>query len=308
LNALAIIIAYNGDAWIPKCLDSYELAQATLPEVLLVDNHFNTIIPNLKTQGLKLSILKTDKPLGFAEANNFALSKASIEQEFIVFLNQDTISKDGWVDKCIDYLKNNPSVGAVSPYIRTYDDRAWDPSFLDCLPSKKVIDRKNIKVSFIPAPGMVIRNSVLQQTGPFDPIYGSYYEDYDLCYRISKAGYELAFCGSAEILHYSGSATDTPEKESKRRRVTLRNRAIFRIRTQEVPRLISFLKIMFWEFPQRMLRGILKTPSSQRPNEVLGSWLDLWSISWRLLNKNRDAKLWNVYLEKIGWANFNKTL
>jgi GT2 family glycosyltransferase len=98
-------------------------------------------------------------------------------------------------------LEACPDVGAVSPIIRTYRDDGWDPSFLAFLSEEQKaaletssVEDEVILTQKVPAPALLVRTVVLLQTGPFDPVYGSYYEDYDLCRRIRERGHRIGFC------------------------------------------------------------------------------------------------------------------
>ncbi|RME63982.1 MAG: hypothetical protein D6790_03865, partial [Caldilineae bacterium] len=230
----------------------------------------------------------------------------------VLFLNQDTISPPGWIDRCLEALAADPSLGAVSPMIRTYDDDGWDPSFTACLSDAQrgrldeEPDAAVWEVDVAPAPALLVRTDVLREVGPFDPIYGSYYEDYDLCRRIRRAGYRIAFVPSARVRHFSGSTTDTPEKERRRMRLLLRNRLIYRLREDRRPRWLELARFFGVEVPHRLIRGMLRTPSSQPPGVVLQAAGDVLGVIGRVAIRKRDERLWNKYVDGYGqeqWAN-----
>jgi hypothetical protein len=54
---------------------------------------------------------------------------------------------------------------------------------------------------------MMVRRSVLQPLGGFDPDYFMYGEDLDLCFRIRQAGYRIVYTPATRIVHYKGEST-----------------------------------------------------------------------------------------------------
>jgi len=309
MNVTVILIAYHGDRWLPACIASLALASAERLHLVLVDNSGNTCLDELDLSRFDAEILATPLPLGFAEANNYALVHASHLEEVVLFLNQDTISPAGWVDPCLDILIDDDGLGAVSPLIRTYDDDDWDPSFVTCLSMGQrqrlmaVLDGGEHvwESDLAPAPALLVRTDVLKIVGPFDPIYGSYYEDYDLCRRIRRAGYRIGFVRGASLQHYSGSTTDTPEKERRRMRRIVRNRLIYQIRDDRQPRWATLTRFFLRDIPYRMLRGLVRTPSSQPPAIVLQAALEVARLAYRLCSVARDEAVWKDYLNRINW-------
>ena len=309
MSISVVLIAYHADKWLKPCLDSLAVASNTRLHLILVDNSGNTIIDDLDLTKFDTEIIKTEKPLGFAEANNYALTVCSYLHQNVLFLNQDTISHPGWIDTCVACLQEEPLIGAISPLILNYDATNWDPSFLDCMDTD-ALPRLEQKASNLaswvfsenaPAPCLIVRKEVLKVTGPFDPIYGSYYEDYDLCMRIKEKGYKIAFCTGALLNHFSGSSTNTREKELKRMKQIIRNKTIYKIRNSESSRPLVFLSFLLIEFPRRLLRGFLNTASSQPPIIVFKAYLDLLKLSGRLAFSHKDKKAWDSFLLNMGW-------
>ncbi len=304
-----ILVAYYGDKWLPKCLETLAL-EGSQVNLILVDNAGNNNIDQYDFSAFSgYQILPTPRPMGFAEANNYALVNGHLKGDYILFLNQDTISPPKWLSNCLNILDQYPNIGALCPLIRNYDNSKWDPSFLDCLSEEQresLSSKEGEPLIFsdvAPAPSLFVRTSVLKSVGPFDPVFGSYYEDYDLCRRIKEAGYEIAFYRRAFIQHFSGSATTDRAKELKRMRQVIRNRAIYEARGTQKNRILYTAKLFFWKLPYRFLRGLLKTPSSQPSTIVLHAFFDLLKLSRRLTSKSYDQWIWFNYLESIYWKN-----
>lgn len=308
MKVTIVLVAYRGDKWLPDCLRSLAGATTRSPHLVLVDNAGNTIIEDLDLSPFDTEVLSTPRPMGFAEANNYALVGASRLEDTVLFLNQDTKSPPGWVDACTQALRAHPGLGAVSPCIRTYADDEWDPSFLTCLSEKQEaqlrtgsIGKDVLFVQNAPAPALLVRTEVLEEAGPFDPVYGSYYEDYDLCRRIREAGYGIGFCRDARIRHFSGGSTTTEAQERRRMRQVIRNRVLYELREGEEPRWGSALGWFLRDFPHRFARGLVGTPSSQPPRVTLRAYRDLLGLGRRLVSESYDEAMWRQYLDTLGW-------
>ena len=310
LNTTVILVAYHGDRWLPNCLNSLSLASSRSLHLVLVDNSGNSYIDTVSLSSFRAEVIRTTRPMGFAEANNYALLRASHIEDTVLFLNQDTISSEGWLSNCVECLQSNPDVVAVTPLIATYDWEGWDPHFLESA-RKSDLFRKDFdagvplnvlyEVPVIPAAAMVIRSDLLKAIGPFDPIFGSYYEDYDLCQRIHDSGCKVGICTRGKIAHYSGSATITKASEDKRARWITRNRVIYQLRGVSRRRSVAFLKYLAVDFPRNLARSLLRRPSAKPLLPfLLGNW-DLLCLLPRLVSRGYDRNQWKKYLKSIGW-------
>jgi GT2 family glycosyltransferase len=305
----AVVVAFHGDRWLKRCVEFLQSEEGERVKLVIGDNYGNERISEV-VDGRTVFSVRLPGPLGFAEANNLTLTKIRLDAPFICFLNQDTKSPRGWLSRAADFLDQHQEVGAITPLISTYEEDAWDPSFLACTRSHPTFSEdvngigtvaRFVEVAAIPAPAMVVRTAVLKQVGGFDPIYGSYYEDYDLCHRIRTAGFRVGIWTGATIAHYSGSASGTAVAEQRRQRLIVRNRIIYRVRTAPRGRARQLAVEVFRELPRQLARRILGRAAAKPIRTLLGGYSDALRLLPRLMAIQRDERARKEYFEKIGW-------
>jgi GT2 family glycosyltransferase len=72
-------------------------------------------------------------------------------------------------------------------------------------------------MSAVTAACMMMRRSVFDEVGGFDPQFKISYNDIDLCLRIRKAGYLIVWTPYAELYHYESK--DKGSDETKKNRI-----------------------------------------------------------------------------------------
>lgn len=301
MSITIIIVGYNSERWLRPCLDSLKRATECRPHLCFVDNHNNPSIDLYDLRWADLELIKTPSPMGFAAANNFALRASRRIREFVVLLNQDTVSTCGWIDECVNFMKGDPQLGAVSPGLRTYDLSDWEPNLTSCLAQsgKSVADLSN-EITFVEsvtAAAVVVRYDCLKEVGPFDTLFGSYFEDYDLFRRMRAAGYLIAVVPNAVVGHFCGSAAQSVQARRGRERLLLRNRLIHEVRITRSPRWVVVIQYMAWRLPRRFSRDVFRKASIKDGLVSVMAFLDLLSIMPRLLNRRLDR---NLFEKSVG--------
>lgn len=309
-SCTVVIVGYQGERWLPGCLNTLAEASAESIRLVLVDNGGNGDLGALPLDKFQCHLTTAPRRLGFAEANNFALRQIDLDSEAVSFLNQDTLSQPGWLDACLACLRDHPDVGALSPLLLTYDGSGYDPGFRDCTrhvaafpanPAGRADYSAFEEAQQVTAAAMVVRTAALRKSGPFDPIFGSYYEDYDLCRRIRLAGYRIGVCGRGAVWHYSGSSTTSTSAKEKRLRQIIRNRVILSIREAGDRRGRALARYVTCSLPHNLGRSLLGTPSSQPLSVQLAANWDLAAQWKRLLSARSDHRAWIEYLSTIDW-------
>lgn len=304
-----VVVGYQGERWLPDCLETLAGASSRPLRLVLVDNGGNGQMDRLPLGRFDTTVVATPRPMGFADANNLGLVEGGLNAEAVCFLNQDTVGEPGWLDACLDVLERDAGVGAVSPLLKTFDGQEWDEGFASCVRGSPEFGQSDADssiagtydVASVTAAAMVVRSDVLMKVGPFDPIFGSYYEDFDLCRRITGAGYRIVVSGEGTVRHFGGSSTQSERQNQRRMRLIIRNRAIHRIRGEDGIRWWSVLRQFAAKFPRNVLRGFAGTPSSQPVAVQCQAHLDLLQLLPRLVSRARDEQLWQRYLKRMNW-------
>lgn len=227
-----IIVNYNSKYFTEQCLCSVKKAISTIEaEIFVIDNHSSDgSLEYLPGKFPSVLFLTNEKNEGFAKANNQALPL--VKGKYVLFLNPDTIVPEDCVTSCLQFLETTPQAGAAG--VRMLDGsgkflpeskRAFPSlraSFFKLaglatlFPGSKLFNRyalgeldkeKNQEVAILAGAFMMVKTSVLAQTGGFDESFFMYGEDIDLSYRIQKAGFKNYYLGENCIVHFKGRST-----------------------------------------------------------------------------------------------------
>ncbi len=172
---------------------------------------------------------------GFAHANNLVIDQ--ISSKYILLLNSDTIVIDDCLEKCIEYMETDDTIGALGCKVVLPDgtlDKACRRSFPDfnvslyrmmglshIFPKSKRFGRYNLtyldedetyEVDCLVGAFMMVRSAAIKQIGLLDETFFMYGEDIDWCYRIKSAGWKIVYYSDAKIIHYKGASSKQKNK------------------------------------------------------------------------------------------------
>lgn len=220
-----VIVNFNGGDFFINCLESLvSVKDEAKLDIWVVDNaSIDGSIEIAKKKFPQINFIENKENLGFGKANNLALKK--ITNEYILILNPDCIVQKGTIKYMLNFMENNPDVGAASCLVEKVDgtiDWASHRSFPTPWVSFKYYvlgddslyhlrDRdmtRTHEVDTIVGAFFLTRKSVLEKVGPpaggFDEDYFLYAEDIDLCFRINKAGYKIMYVPEVKVIHHKG--------------------------------------------------------------------------------------------------------
>jgi GT2 family glycosyltransferase len=218
--------------------------------VYLVDNGSTDASVDFVTEHYPaVKVIQFERNLGFAEAYNRAV--ASVEEELVVFLNNDTEVEQGWLAELKSGLEIPTNrLAACGSKILFYHDRSLvnhaggmlapigtgiDLDFMK--PDKQDAYRQRF-VGCVSGASMIMPRSVFLQLGGFDSDFFAYFEDVDICWRAWLAGYRVIFIPSSRIYHKL-SATMGPFLRPERLFLGERNRMQCMLKNLEMRNLIA---------------------------------------------------------------------
>lgn len=225
-----LIVNWNAVKYLRTCLTTiYEQVRGIEFEVILVDNaSYDGSAELIRDEFLLVNFVQSEKNLGFARGNNLAFRHS--KGEFIFLLNPDTELTDDAVITMIDYLKSDPSVGAVGCCLLN-SDRTLQWKYLQAFPTvwnqmltcdvlQRMFPRwsvwgirplfdyngRPLDVDVLAGSCVMLKRSVFEQVGLLSEEYYMYGDDVDLCYKIWEAGYAVRYIGSKRIVHHGGTS------------------------------------------------------------------------------------------------------
>ncbi len=227
-----VIVNYNVKHFLEQCLHSVlKASEMVKSEIFVIDNASvdgSCQMIRKKFPGVKL--IENSKNAGFSAANNQAIKEA--RGEYILLLNPDTVVEEDTFTKTVRFMDEHPEAGGLgvkmingkgkflpeskrglpTPWVAFYKIFGLSRLF----PRSKRFGKYHLTylnenethaVDVLCGAFMMLRKSVLTETGLLDESYFMYGEDIDLSYRILKTGYRNYYFPGTTIIHYKGEST-----------------------------------------------------------------------------------------------------
>lgn len=255
-----IIVSYNTQSLtletIQSVIDSTKNSSVLKNklEIIVVDNNsqdgsVETLKDLQKTSRIPIHLIANKKNVGFGNANNQALQKAT--GSMYLFLNSDTIVKENALDHMVQRFLNDAKktdaatkeLGVLSPVLLNVD-LTYQPqggslptlsslffhmTMLDdipvigkFLPSTQQTGKANrlsldfiqhyeklIPVGWVGGTALMTTKQVIETIGSFDQNIFMYGEDMELCIRAKNHNYIVAIDPTAQIIHLQSASSSS---------------------------------------------------------------------------------------------------
>jgi GT2 family glycosyltransferase len=219
-----IIISYNTKEVTRNCLESIYKNKTDRFEIIIVDNNSKDgsveMLCEYERTKKNLFLMKSDKNLGFAKANNLASKKAS--GQYFLFINSDIVVLNDSINKLLDfYIKNQGKISFIGGKLFN-KDMTSQPS---CGPfySLHVIagalffkgDYWGLtrcspdslkKVGWVSGACILTSRQIFDEIKGFDENIFMYMDEVDMLFRANRKGYFTYFYPEAKFIHL-GSAS-----------------------------------------------------------------------------------------------------
>ena len=220
-RASVIILSWNGETYLPECLNAV-MAQRHAPhEVILVDNASTDGSPQFVAANFpQVRIICNDENLGFAGGMNVGLKQAT--GDIAVLLNQDTVVREDWLAELVKAMETDERVGIAGCKMLYPDGQTIQHAggYLEYPlglahhygcgePDQGQWDEQQ-EVDYVTGAAMAIRRETLMRIGYLDEgFFPAYFEDVDICLRARQAGYKVVYVPTAVLRHHESASTET---------------------------------------------------------------------------------------------------
>jgi GT2 family glycosyltransferase len=229
-----IIVNWNTEDLLCQCIDSLTLTLNKInAEVFVVDNgSTDGSVGAVRDKFPGVSLIENPVNLGFAKANNQALSLA--KGGYLLLLNPDTQVRGDAIEKMVALMNSQPKTGIVGPQLLSADGSKQNsianfPSlatellnksllrwlFPEKFPGKETDYTGPVEVDSVIGACMLVRREAVEQVGLLDEEYFLFLEETDWCYQMKKAGWKIYHVPQAEILHFQGKSAEAEKGKAR---------------------------------------------------------------------------------------------
>ncbi len=249
-----IIVTYNSEKYINKCLGSVFKESGSFKQLIIFDNNSTDKTRSILIKYQKrIKLICSNKNIGYAGGVNEALKVCKSKYFFI--LNPDTEVSKNFLNPMLKVMEGDKKIGACQPAVylltkkSTLNLTGKETHYLgfDWIRDYKAKVLPLIgEITSFSGSGVLIRTSLFNKLGGYDPFYFMYYEDSDLSWRMRLAGYKIVFVPESVIFHDYKFKTDEKYQPMKQKLYYLeRNRLITIFKNYEIKSLILILPLIF---------------------------------------------------------------
>ena len=238
-----VILNWNGEKLLRHYLPSVVANTASqIADVIVADNgSTDASLQVLRDEFPGVQVIALDKNYGFAEGYNRAI--ATISHPYVVLLNSDVRTPEGWLEPLYNYMEAHSEVGAVQPKLlhdrpdgrEMFEYAGAAGGYLDChgYPYcrgrifESIEDDRgqydHITPSILWASGacLMVRTHLYKKAGGLDKDFFAHMEEIDLCWRIHLMDSDIRMIPQSRVYHLGGASL--PQGNPRKTYLNFRN-------------------------------------------------------------------------------------
>ena len=216
LSVTVIVLNWNKKELTIKCVESIKKVNYSNINILVVDNgSTDGSVDTLKEKFPEVSILALENNLGYAGGNNRGFDSLEADPpKFVIFLNNDTIVDENFIEPLVKQLLTKKHAGQTVPKIYYENDSqlVWYAGGIVNLWTGSIYHSgirqndgpdysKTHKTKYATGCCFCMRYNEFKEFGGFDENFPMYAEDVDLSLWIRSAGKQIWFVPASKIWH-----------------------------------------------------------------------------------------------------------
>lgn len=241
-SVAVVVVNYRTPDMTLACVAALAKERAALPDlrVVIVEGGSGDGSAEIIRAGLTghhwVDLLPMDINGGFGWANNqgmLHLLQGPNPPDFIHLLNPDTLVERGAVTALRKTMAERPKCAAVGSQLVNPDGSLAGSAFrfpsiareffrggqmnrvgqMLGLPGGIIRPTETTKVDWVTGGSVMLRTDALRQTGLFDTGFFLYFEEVELMYRLTRAGWDVLSVPASRVMHVGGAATGMADAE-----------------------------------------------------------------------------------------------
>lgn len=227
-SVTVLVLHWRGIDKTRRCLTSLRATSYKNSHVLLVANGSpEGDSAQLAAEFPEVELLNLDRNYGFAGGCNRGMEKALANQtDFIWLLNNDAVAKPESIEHLVKAALSNPEAGALGAIVLEGHSSTAEEAGLGEINFNKAktylrktnLDNSDGQISstleqgvyscaWLSGSNLLLRSSALKKVGLFDERYYLYFEDVELCKRLTDAGFKCLLVPGSTIEHEGNAST-----------------------------------------------------------------------------------------------------
>jgi glycosyltransferase involved in cell wall biosynthesis len=182
-----VVVHWRRPDW---CLDAVRSIEAStvLTQILVVDNGGADSGRLLESLPASVVVISPPQNLGYAGGANLGLAwAASTGAPLAVVCAHDCRVEPDTIELLTRRFAEDPRLGIAAPLLT---DRVELPPQLDTTLSPEDAATA-VPMGWVSGTMMMLRMDAIREIGAFDAVFGSYFEDVDLCRRARRSGWNV---------------------------------------------------------------------------------------------------------------------
>ncbi|MGM9820888.1 MAG: glycosyltransferase family 2 protein [Candidatus Onthomorpha sp.] len=191
-------------------------------KIVFADNGSNdNSVEYVRSNFPQIEVMSFDKNYGFTGGYNKALQ--SIDAKYYCLLNSDVEVSEGWTERPLELLKQNPDIAACQPKLLSHCDKTMFEyagaagGYIDYLGypfcAGRIFDtleqdngqyEQEREIFWASGATLFIKAELYHRFGGLDENFFAHMEEIDLCWRLKNAGYKIVYTPKSTVYHLGG--------------------------------------------------------------------------------------------------------